>query len=291
MFLTPVVENEIINIVKLCKPKNSKDCDDISMYVISKVIVSIAKPLAHIFNLSFSFGIFPDHMNIAKIIPIFKNGQKTEFTNYRPISILSQFSKILEKLFNLRLEKFLDANKILSDSQYGFRTGMSMVHAAAELVEQISSAIDGQSCCAGVFIDLKKAFDTVDHELLVEKLNVYGIRGIANKWLQNYLTNRKQYVVIDDHSSDLLDMTCGVPQGSVLGPILFIIYINDICNVSDVVKCVLFAEDTNIFCSERNLTDLQLTLNRKSKSKSKTSLLATRKSWIYSNYSQQNKIK
>ena len=139
---------------------------------------------------------------------------------------------------------------------------MSTVHAAAELVEQIASAIDGQRCCAGVFIDLKKAFDTVDHELLVEKLKVYGIRGVANKWLQNYLTNRKQYVVIDDHSSDMLDMTCGVPQGSVLGPILFIIYINDICNVSDVVKCVLFADDTNIFCSEKNLTDLQLTLNR-----------------------------
>ena len=104
MFLTPVVENEIINIVKLCRPKNSKDCDDISMYVISKVIVSIAKPLAHIFDLSFSRGIFPDHMKIAKIIPIFKNGQNTEFSNYRPISILSQFSKILEKLFNLRLE-------------------------------------------------------------------------------------------------------------------------------------------------------------------------------------------
>ena len=92
---------------------------------------------------------------------------------------------------------------------------MSTVHAAAELVEQIASAIDGQRCYAGVFINLKKAFDTVDHELLVEKLKVYGIRGVANKWLQNYLTNTKQYVVIDDHSSDMLDMTCGVPQGSV----------------------------------------------------------------------------
>ena len=106
-------------------------CDDISMYVISNVIVSIAKPLAHILNLSFSCGVFADHMKIAKLIPIFKNGQKTEFTNYRPISILSQFSKILEKLFNLRLETFLDANKILSDSQHGFRPGMSTVHAAA----------------------------------------------------------------------------------------------------------------------------------------------------------------
>ena len=262
MFLTPVVENEVTNIVQLCKPNNSKDGDDISMYVVFKVIISTAKPLAHIFNLSFSFGVFPDHMKIAKIIPIFKNRQKTEFTNYRPISILSQFCKISEKLFNLRLEKILDANKILSDSQYGFRPGMSTVHAAAELVEQISSAIDSQSCCAGVFIDLKKAFDTVDHELLVEKLNVYGIRGVANKWLQNCLSNRKQYVVIDEDCSALLDMTYGVPQGSVLGPILFIIYINDICNVSDVVKCDLFADDTNIFCSERNLTDLQFALNR-----------------------------
>ena len=110
-----------------------------------------------------------------------------------------------------------------------------------------------QSCCAGVFIDLKKAFDAVDHELLtVEKLIVYGIRGVANKWLQNYLANRKQYVVIDDHSSDLLDMTCGVPQGSVLGPILFI-YINDICNVSDGVKCVLFADDTYSVQKEMSL--------------------------------------
>ena len=99
---------------------------------------------------------------------------------------------------------------------------MSTVHAAAELVEQIASAIYGQRCCAGVFIDLKKAFDTLDHELPVEKLKVYGIRGVANKWLQNYLTNIKQYVVIDDYSSDMLDMTCGVPQGSVLGPIVFI---------------------------------------------------------------------
>ena len=192
MFLTPVVENEIINIVKLCKPQISKDCVDISMYVISKVIVSIAKPLAHIFNLSFSCGIFPDHMKIAKIIPIFKNGQKTEFTNYRPISILSQFSKILEKLFNLRLDKFLDANKILSNSQYGFRPGMSTVHAAAELVNKFHQLLMVKVVVQVCLLDLKKAFDTVDHELLVATINVYGIRGIANKWLQNYLTHRKQ---------------------------------------------------------------------------------------------------
>ena len=156
LFLSPVVENEIINTVKSCKPKTSKDCDDISMCLISKVITSIANPLAHIFNLSFSSGVFPDRMKTAKVIPIFKNGKKTDFTNYRPISILSQFSKILEKLFNHRLELFLAANDIISDSQYGFRAGMSTVHAAVELVEQISSAIDSKRCCAGVFIDLKR---------------------------------------------------------------------------------------------------------------------------------------
>ena len=135
MFLKPVVENEITNIVKLCKHKHSKDCDDISMYVISRVIISIAKPLAHIFNLSFSCGVFSK--SHAEIIPIFKNGHNIEFTNYIPISISSQFSKILEKLFNLRLETFMDTNKILSESQYGFIPGMSTVHAAADLVEQI----------------------------------------------------------------------------------------------------------------------------------------------------------
>ena len=120
LFLSPVIENEIINTVKSCKPKTSKDCDDISMCLISKVITSIANPLAHIFNLSFSSGVFPDRMKTAKVIPIFKNGKKTDFTNYRPISILSQFSQILEKLFNHRLELFLAANDIISDSQYGF---------------------------------------------------------------------------------------------------------------------------------------------------------------------------
>ena len=126
---------------------------------------------------------------------------------------------------------------------------MSTTHAAMELLETITSAIDKKKYCAGVFIDLKKAFDTVNHDLLVSKFNVYGIRGIAIHWLSNYLTNRKHYVNVDGHSSNLLDVTCGVPQGSILGQILFLIYINDICKVSDLLKFVLFADDTNIFCS------------------------------------------
>ena len=179
MFLNPVSEDEIINIVKSFKPKHSNDNNDLSMYVISKVIKSIVRPLAHIFNVSFLSGLFPDDMKISKIIPLFKNGKKTEFNNYRPISILPQFSKIVEKLFSLRLDSFLAKSNILSDCQYGFRKDISTTHAALELIETITSAIDNKKHCAGVFIDLKKAFDTVDHDLLLQKLIVYGVRGIT----------------------------------------------------------------------------------------------------------------
>ena len=262
MFINPVSEDEVVNIIKSCKPKHSKDCDDINMYVLSKVTDQIVKPLVHIFNLSFSSGIFPSEMKTAKVIPVFKSGNRSDFSNYRPISLLLQFSKILEKLFNLRLEQFLISNEILSNCQYGFRSSMSTVHAALELIESISTAVDNKKHCAGVFIDLKKAFDTVNHDLLVKKLFFYGIRGTANAWLNNYLTNRNQYVIADDHSSGMRLITCGVPQGSVLGPVLFLLYINDICNVSNLLKFVLFADDTNIFCSSTSLHDLQDTINR-----------------------------
>ena len=201
-------------------------------------------------------------MKTAKVIPVFKSGNRSDFSNYRPISLLSQFSKILEKLFNLRLEQFLISNEILSNCQYGFRSCMSTVHAALELIESISTAVDNKKHCAGVFIDLKKAFDTVNHDLLVKKLFFYGITGTANAWLNNYLTNKNQYVIADDHSSGMRLITCGVPQGSVLGPVLFLLYINDICNVSNLLKFVLFADDTNIFCSSTSLHDLQDTINR-----------------------------
>ena len=139
---------------------------------------------------------------------------------------------------------------------------MSTVHAALELIESISTAVDNKkNHCAGVFIDLKKAFDTVNHDLLVKKLFFYGIRGTANAWLNNYLTNRNQYVIADDHSSGMRLITCGVPQGSVLGPVLFLLYVNDICNVSNLLKFVLFADDTNIFCSSASLHYLQDTIN------------------------------
>ena len=151
---------------------------------------------------------------------------------------------------------FIDDKQILCKSQYGFRKNMSTSLAILELVEEITTSIDDCKSTVGVFIDLKKAFDTVDHNIFVNKLEHYGIRGIANMWICSYLRNRSQYVCINDTNSDCMNVTCGIPQGSILGPALFIIYINDMCNVLSLMKSILFADDTNFFYSGKDLTEV-----------------------------------
>ena len=172
-------------------------------------------------------------------------------------------SKILEKLFNNRLNKFVTNSKILNSCQYGFREGISTYHALVELVNEITNSLNKKKHSIGVFIDLRKAFDTVslDHRLLCKKLEFYGIRGIAQDWITSYLSNRTQHVSYDGHASDNLEITCGVPQGSILGPQLFILYVNDMCNVSKLLKFILFADDTNIFYSQDRLPELVNVLN------------------------------
>ena len=253
MYLFKIEETEVINIVKACKSKTSNDYNRLSMSIVKSVIEYIIKPFTHICNRSFEQGIFPDNMKIAKVIPLFKSGDKNVFTNYRPVSLLPQFSKILEKLFNKRLDNFIEKYKLLIESQYGFRSKRSTALAILELLEEITNASVNREFTIGIFVDLKKAFDTIDHNLLSKKLEFYGIRGIANDWIKSYLYKRKQYVQIDDFSSDYQEVVCGVPQGSILGPKLFILYINDICNVSSLFKYILFADDTNLFCSGKDL--------------------------------------
>ena len=177
MYLNPVLEKEIIDVVNKCKNKTSIDCDDIDIKTVKRVITGISKPLAHICNLSFQTGQFPNKMKTAKVIPMYKTGNKHHFTNYRPISLLPQFSKILEKLFNDRLCKFIDKYKLLTDSQYGFRTNRSTALALTELTEEITNATDNRKFAIGTFIDLKKAFDTINHNILITKLEQYGIWG------------------------------------------------------------------------------------------------------------------
>lgn len=255
-FLRSTDKHEIIDTVRTFKNKKSTDWNDIDMALIKTVINSIADPLVHICNLSFKTGSFPCQMKIAKVIPIHKEGDKHLCTNYRPVSLLSQFSKILERLFSARMDSFIEKHNVLTDSQYGFRSSRSTSMALIDLIEELTTSVDSKKYALGVFIDLKKAFDTIDHEILLHKMDRYGFRGVGLEWIKSYIENRQQFVQLGEYRSSRADITCGVPQGSILGPKLFILYINDICKVSSILKFIIFADDTNIFCSGENLQRL-----------------------------------
>ena len=206
-------------------------------------------------------GVFPDLLKTARVIPLYKSGEKTNINNYRPISILSFFSKIFEKTMYHYISNFMDKYNLICKQQFGFRSKHSIHHAVISVVNNITNGLDSNNIVIGVFLDLKKAFDTIDHTILLKKLYAYEIRGKAHTWLTSYLTGRTQYVVYDGNKSSTLSMTCGVPQGSILGPLLFIIYVNDICNVSDFLFKILYADDICVVSQGHNLEDLLDTLN------------------------------
>ena len=260
----PVTPGEILDISSKIKAKNSLDCNNIStkLMKISIEQTEIAVPLTHVVNLSLSTGNVPLNMKIAKVIPIFKSGDRSLFTNYRPISILPVFSKILEKIVANKLIKFLNTYDQLYEHQYGFRSGHSTIHPVIHLMNQIAHENDKstKNVTMSVFLDLSKAFDTISHKILIKKMENMGIRGVAKLWFESYLSNRGQFMNIGDAYSPLEPIKSGVPQGSILGPILFLLYINDI-HKSTSLSVLCFADDTTVSISSNNTRELYNKIN------------------------------
>ena len=237
--------------------KNSAEGHDgFKSSFIKDIIDFIIQPLTHIFGLSLKSGIVPRDLKTAKVLPLHKSGDSNLFNNYRPISILPCFSKILEKLIYSRISDHLLQNNILYCHQYGFRKKYSTEQALLQLVNNISSALEDEKYVLGVFLDLTKAFDTVNHKILVSKLKRYGLQDVALKWFSNYLEDREQFVCINGCYSTKLKISVGVPQGSILGPLLFLIYINDLTMNCNNFLPILFADDTNLIASHRDLNTL-----------------------------------
>ena len=210
---------------------SSPGYDEFPAFIAKQCIDNYVVPLTYVINMSLMEGIFPSELKLAKVVPIFKSGESDKVPNYRPISVLSFFSKILEKIMYNNVVNFLDKNDTFYKYQFGFRKSHSTQHAIITLVDKITSSLDSGDLIIGVFLDLKKAFDTVNHHILLKKLFCYGIRGCTLKWFESYLTDRSQFVTYDGIQSEINSVKCGVPQGSILGPLLFIIYMNDLFNV------------------------------------------------------------
>ena len=250
MFLNDCTEHEISNIIKeLTIGKAS----DIPISVIKKCSTVLSPVLAIHFNYLMRIGQFPDQLKLGKISPIFKKGNEELMENYRPVSTLPILSKIFEKIIYTRLYNYFVSQGILYDKQFGFRKNHSTTHALNYSVSQIQEGIKNNEHVLGIFIDLSKAFDTIDHSILLKKLEHYGIRGHTLSLLDSYLKNRTQIVSVLNETSEPLSVVYGVPQGSCLGPLLFLIYINDLGKIAQDCEIILFADDTNIFIKSKSL--------------------------------------
>ena len=261
MFFNPITEDEVLEVVKNLDAKKSTGHDGFSILIIKKLAAELSVPLALIFNMSIKDGTVPDELKIARVVPIHKKESKNNFTNYRPISILPGFSKILERLVFNRCISFLNKHDILFENQFGFRPKHSTNMAIIKLVDKIVNAANNNEITAGIFLDLSKAFDTIKHNILLDKMAHYGFRGIVLDWFKSYLTNRKQFVEYNNRKSTIRLINSGMPQGSILGPLGFIIYVNDIPNSVPDLSLILFADDTSAFTSHKDLSTLNNIMN------------------------------
>ncbi len=251
---------EIRNVIISLK-NSSPGWDEMPASVLKQCVDGYIEPLTHLINQSIIEGVFPKELKLARVVPLFKSGDTTQVTNYRPISVLTFFSKIFERIMYNYVLDFMTEHDIIYKYQFGFRQKHSTQQAIITLVEKITKSLDTGDIVIGVFLDLKKAFDTVDHSILLNKLHAYGIRGNILNWFASYLSERSQYVIYDGSKSEVHSVKCGVPQGSILGPLLFIIYMNDICNVSKVLFTLLYADDTCVIMQDKNIHNLIRILN------------------------------
>ena len=242
-----VSESVIDKIINDISAKNSSGPDGISTKLLKLVKHDLISPLTNIVIQTLSStGIFPDRLKIVKVIPIYKKGDSLLAENYRPISLLYSLSTIFEKVMLIQLKQYLEEHNLLYKSQYGFRENHSTEYAALELIDHISNNLDNGKLSFSIFLDLSKAFDTLDHTFLTQKLKHYGIKSCALKLLKKYLSNRKQYVELNNVKSEMCEIETGVPQGSILGPLLFVIYVNDIYKASSILHAIIYADDTTL---------------------------------------------
>ena len=246
IYLRPINDDEIHKVVALCK-NSSAGWDGINAKMVKCSLNTVLKPLAHLINLSLTQGKFPNELKLTRFIILFQSGDCQLFKNYRPVSVLPFFSQIYENIMHNRLLDFVDKNELLHSYQFVFRPSHNTNNALLLLVDRILTGFDKNEMTIEVFINFRKAFYTVNHELLLKKLYRYGVRGVIHNWLTDYMNNRKQYVHYDGFTSSAGNILCGIPQGSILGPLLFILYINDKSKVSDNLCPILFADDSSFF--------------------------------------------
>ena len=255
-----ISEVTVISIIDNMEAKTSVDSSGINMKMIKFLRYELAKPLAHLFNLSLNSGIFPSKLKISRTVPIFKSGDNTCCDNYRPISLLSSISKILEKIVANNLTSHLEVNNLIYENQYGFLRNKSTVHNITMLTNKIAKELNERKFVIGVFLDLRKAFDVVSHEILLKKLSKLGIKDTELKWFTSYLKNRQQFTDIGGNHSSNKPIDISVLQGSILGPILFLCFINDLHLATDLFT-LLFADDTSGLDSDKDLPTLITRVN------------------------------
>ena len=253
-----ITDNDTQKAIDKLENKSSSGHDGISNKLLKLLKMELSKSLTLIINQMITTSIFPDSFKIPKITPLFKKGDASLLSNYRPISLLPTFSKFFERIVYNQLYEYFNGNNLLAEQQYGFRTNHSTEYAVVKLVDTISKEMESGSTPTALYIDLSKAFDTLSFDILLYKLNYYGVKGNAFKLLKNYLTNRKQYVVFNSQNSETVDITSGVPQGSILGPLLFSICINDLITISNKLKFIMYADDTTIYFNLENFDPYHL---------------------------------